>query len=203
MTDQDRITRGRMGRIDQLDEDLRETINRMLRGGNTQKRILEIVNASLEDREEAPIGAASLNRYVNRPAIRALAERARVACEIGDAIAQSTEEGRGAKLDRGLVQAGQTLAMEALAEIDWTGFEAEDRVKMIANFGLAVRRFAASQALADARERAIRADAATKAAKAAVDAAGREAANSGAPFSPEALRRIREEVYGIVEEPVA
>ena len=165
MTDEARITRGRMGRIDQLDEELRETIHRLLRSGATQKDIRAGVNAALEERGEEPIGAASLNRYVNRPAIRALAERTRLACQIGEAIAQSTDEGRGAKLDRGLVQAGQTLAMEALAEIDWGGLEDEDRLKMIANFGLAVRRFASSQALADVRERAIRAEIAESAAK--------------------------------------
>ena len=203
MTDQGRITRGRMGRIDQLDEELRETVHKMLRAGRTQKDILAVLNTELGSREEAPVGAASLNRYVNRPAIRALAERARVACEIGDAIARSAEEGGGTNLDRGLTQAGQTLAMEALAEIDWAAFDPEDRVKMVANFGLAVRRFAASAAVTDARERAIRAEAAEKASQAAAEAASREAANAGAPFSPEALRRIREEVYGIVEEPAA
>ena len=167
MTDRDRITRGRVGRIDQLDEDLRETILKMLRGGTTQAHIVEAVSAALAERGEPPISAASLNRYVNRPAIRALAERARVACEIGAAIGRSAEEGGGAELDRGLVQAGQTLAMEALAEVDWSGLDDEDRVKMIANFGLAVRRFAASAVVADARERAIRAEAAERAGKAA------------------------------------
>ena len=158
MTNQDRITRGRMGRLDQLDEDLREAVHRMLRAGKAQKQILGILNAALEERSEKPIGAASLNRYVNRPAIRALAERARAACEMGAAIAQSAEEGAGANLDRGLIQAGQTLAMEALPAIDWDELEPEDRVKLIANFGLAVRRFTNAAAVTDARERAIRAE---------------------------------------------
>ena len=158
MGERERITRGRVGRIDQLDEDLRETIHKMLRGGKTQNRIVEVVSAALAERGEQPISTASLNRYVNRPAIRALAERARMACEMGAAIARSAEEGGGAELDRGLVQAGQTLAMETLAEVDWQGLSDEDRVKMIANFALGVRRFAASAAVADARERAIRAE---------------------------------------------
>ena len=158
MTEEGRITRGRVGRIDQLDEGLRETIHKMLRGGKTQARIVEVVSTALAERGEPPISAASLNRYINRPAIRALAERTRIACEIGEAIARTAEEGAGAKLDRGLIQAGQTLAMEALAEVDWQGLEDEDRVKLVANFALAVRRFNASQVVVDARERAIRAD---------------------------------------------
>ena len=175
-----------MGRIDQLDEGLREIVHRLLRGGSTQKHIREIVNAALEERGEDPIGAASLNRYVNRPAIRALAERARMAVEIGAAIGRSADEGGGAELDRGLVQAGQTLAMEALAEVDWQGFDDEDRVKMIANFGLAVRRFAASAAVADARERAIRAE--------VTEAAVKEARRQG--LSPEGAAAIRAKVQG-------
>ena len=182
---ENRITRGRVGRIDQLDEDLRETIHRMLRAGSTQKRIGEVVNAALEERGETPISLASLNRYTNRPAIRALAERARMACEIGAAIARSADEGGGAELDRGLVQAGQTLAMEALAEVDWQGFSDEDRLKMVANFGLAVRRFAASAAVADARERAIRADERA----AANERAGKAARKAG--LSADAAAAIR------------
>lgn len=186
MTEQGRVTRGQMGRIDQLDGDLRETIHKMLRGGRTQREILAITNEALAERGEKPVGAASLNRYVNRPAIRALAERARLACEIGDAIAQSIEEGRGAKLDRGLVQAGQTLAMEALAEVDWQGLDDEDRVKLIANFALAVRRFNVSQAVVDSRETAIRAEVAEVAVK--------EARRQG--LSDEGVAQIRAKVEG-------
>ena len=180
------MTRGRMGRIDQFDADIREAILKALRAGKTQREILATTNETLAARDEKPIGAASLNRYVNRPAILALAERARIACEIGDAIAQSAEEGGGANLDRGLVQAGQTLAYEALQEVDWTGFDDEDRVKMIANFGLAVRRFAASAAVADARERAIRAEIAETAVK--------EARRQG--LSPDGAAKIRAKIQG-------
>ncbi len=186
MTEAGKVTRGRMGRIDQLREDLRDAIHKSLRGGVPQKTILQEVNAALAESGDKPISAASLNRYVNRPAIRALAERARIACEIGDAVARSAEEGGGTNLDRGLVQAGQTLAMEALAEIDWDGFEPEDRVKMVANFGLAVRRFAASAAVTDARERAIRAEVAEVAAK--------EARRQG--LSAEGAAKIRAKVEG-------
>ncbi len=186
MTERDRITRGRMGRVDRLDGELRETVHRMLRAGRTQKEILGVLNAALGERGEEPIGAASLNRYVNRPAIRALAERARAACEMGAAIARSADEGGGAELDRGLVQAGQTLAMEALPAIPWDELEPEDRVKLIANFGLAVRRFASSAAVADARGRAIRADAA--------EAAVKEARRQG--LSAEGAAKIRAQIEG-------
>ena len=49
----------------------------------------------------------------------------------------------------------------------------------------------------------VRKAARAEAAEAAVGAADREAKNAGAPFSPEVLRRIREEVYGIFTEPPA
>ncbi len=186
MADPGRVTRGRMGRVDQLRETLRDAIHKSLRAGVPQKTILQEVNAALAESGGQPISAASLNRYVNRPAIRALAERARIACEIGDAIARSAEEGGGTNLDRGLVQAGQTLAMEALAEIDWDGFEPEDRVKMVANFGLAVRRFAASAAVTDARERAIRAEVAERVTE--------EAKRQG--LSPDTAAAIRAAIEG-------
>lgn len=193
MTKAGRITRGRVGRIDQLDEGLRETIHKMLRGGTTQARIVEVVSGALAERGEPPISAASLNRYVNRPAIRALAERTRIACEIGDAIARSAEEGGGAKLDRGLIQAGQTLAMEALAEVDWQGLADEDRVNLVANFALAVRRFNSSQVVVDARERAIREEERA----AANERAGQAARKAG--LSADATAAIRTAIEGAPE----
>ena len=202
MTDPGKVTRGRMGRIDQLDEDLRQLIYEMLRAGKTQKEIGETLNAALAERGEKPIALSSLNTFVNRPSVHEIAQRARLACEFGISLARSAEED-GAKMDRALIHAAQTAAMETFTEVDWRELEPEDRVKLNGAFSLMVRRLVASGVLADARARAIRKEAAEAAAEAAADAAGREAKDAGAPFSPEALRRIREEVYGIVEGPPA
>ena len=66
MTEQDRITRGRMGRIDRLTADLRDALHALLRAGKTQREILDIMNGKLAELDEAPLSAAGLNRYVKQ-----------------------------------------------------------------------------------------------------------------------------------------
>ena len=200
MTDKDRLTRGRMGRIDRLEADLRDMLHALLRGGKTQREILDLMNQVLGERGEEPLSAAGLNRYVNRASIREIAERSRIANQFGEAIGRAADEDGGTKLDRGLVNFGQTLAIETMAALDQAELPADEKLEALKVYALITRRLNTSAAAIDARERAIRADLAEKAAQAAVDAAGKEAAAAGAPFSPEALKQIREEVYGIFDE---
>ena len=186
MTDQDRITRGRMGRIDQLDEGLRDLVHRMLRAGKTQKDIRGTLNAALAERGEAPVGAASLNRYVNRASIREIAERSRIANQFGEAVGRAGDEDGGTRLDRGLVNFGQTLAMETMAALDQADLPADEKLEALKVFSLVTRRLNTSAAQTDARERAIRAE--------VTEVAVKEARRQG--LSAEGAAKIRAKVQG-------
>lgn len=179
-----------MGRIDQLDEDLRDLVHRMLRAGRTQKDILASLNGALGEREEAPVGAASLNRYVNRPAIREIAERSRIANQFGEAVGRAGDEDGGTRLDRGLVNFGQTLAMETMAALDQADLPADEKLEALKVFSLVTRRLNSSAAQTDARERAIRAEERA----AAIKSAGAAARKAGVPADKVAA--IREAIEG-------
>ena len=206
MTKPDRITRGRRSRFDRLPDELLGWLRTMLAGGEDQTVVLAEFNETYLERfpNEKPLSAAGLCRFAAREA--EYLQRAREGVAICKEVTGAVGEGGIMDLDRGLAHALQANTMRLWSSIRWEEMSPEEAAALQNEYALLLRRTSNVKATTDARERAILADAAAraaKAAKAAVDAAGREAANSGAPFSPEALRRIREEVYGIVEEPVA
>lgn len=61
-----RPTRGKPSKIDQLPDHLKDQLNEMLRGGYTQKSILEHINARLSEGGDDTISRSSLNRYSTR-----------------------------------------------------------------------------------------------------------------------------------------
>ena len=186
MTDQDRITRGRMGRIDRLEAEHRDTLHALLRAGKTQREILAIMNEVLAEHGEEPLSAAGLNRYVNRASIREIAERSRIANQFGEAVGRAGDEDGGTRLDRGLVNFGQTLAMETMAALDQADLPADEKLEALKVFSLVTRRLNTSAAQTDARERAIRAE--------VTEVAVKEARRQG--LSAEGAAKIRAKVQG-------
>ena len=186
MTDQDRITRGRMGRIDQLDAEHREVLHKMVRAGKTQREILSTMNEVLAEHGEEPLSAAGLNRYINRASIREIADRSRIATQFGEAVGRAGDEDGGTKLDRGLVNFGQTLAMETMAALDQAELPDYQKLDALKVYSLITQRLNRANVWTDARERAIRAEGATAAAK--------EAKKRG--VSDDAVAAIRAAVQG-------
>lgn len=184
-------TRGRPGRIQALPPEIKAYVDRRLREGATQAAVVEETRDMLAGLDQPPLSRSGLNRYATR--MEQVGRRIREARAAADAWTARFGEAPSGAVGQHIVEMLRTMAW------DWSleAGEADGPVdpETLNQMALAVRRLEQAAAVGEERERRMRREIAEEAAQ----AAGEEARQAGAPLPPEALQRIREQVYGIYE----
>jgi len=191
----ERATRGRPSRIQQLPAPIKDLLDELLRSGVTQKAIREQLAPLLEAAGEKPLSAAGLNRYATRMA--AFGRRVREAREVAGVWTAKLGETPTSNVG------AYTLEMLRTLVFDLTLHAHDDEqqldVEQLQNIALTLQRIERASKLNTDRERAIRKEVAELAAAEAEEAAKVASEKTGHVLPPEALRAIREQVYGIVD----
>ena len=165
-----RSTRGRMSRIDQLDQDLKEELNRLLRSGVPQKEIIERLRQPLEARGEPPLSRSGVNRYATR--MESVTRRIRESREVAKAyIARIGEEPTG-EVGQLTIEILRTLAFDAAAmpRLDEDGDPIPLDVDAIGDLALAINRLERAADIGRSREAKLRAAVAKEAEQAGLRA---------------------------------
>lgn len=194
MPDKPRPTRGRMGRIQQLPSAIKDRLDELLRSGVPQKTIVDQPAPLLERAGEKPLAPSVVNRYATR--MEAVGRRIREVREI--AAVWTAKLGETPTSNVG----AHTLEMLRTLVHDLTLRAVEDDeldVEQLREIALTLQRIERAGKLNADRERALRRELAELAAAEAEKAAADQAEKSGHQLPPEALRAIREQVYGIVD----
>ena len=187
--------RGQMSRIQQLDDDLKELLDRLLRSGVTQRDILDRLNPLLTERGDQPLSRSGLNRYTQK--MERVGRRIRESREIAGAWVSKFGEQPTGELSQIVIEMLRTMAFD-LAFKAHEGLDADDGdeaapavdASMIGELALAVQRMERSSAISADRERKVRAEVREEAA----DAAATEAKAQGVPS--DICSAIREVVQG-------
>lgn len=189
-----RPTRGRQSRIQQLPAALKERLDAMLRAGVSQKEILARLEPLFRERDTPPLSRSGLNRYATR--MEAVGRRIREAREM--AAVWTAKLGETPTSNVG----AYTLEMLRTLVYDLTLRAHDDEridVEQLQGIALALQRIERASKLNTERERTLRRELAEAAAAEAERAAAAEAERAGHVLPPDALRAIREQVYGIVD----
>lgn len=186
-------TRGRMGRIQQLPPDIKDRLDDLLRSGVSQKEILARLAPLCAASGTPPISRSGLNRYATR--MEAMGRRIREAREA--AAAWTAKLGDTPTSNVG----GYTLEVLRTLVCDLTLQAGDDDldIEKLEGIALTLQRIERAGKLNADRERALRRELAELAAAEAEKAAKAETEKAGNVLPPEALRAIREQVYGIVD----
>ena len=181
MTDE-RVTRGRKGRIDALDDDVQDLIHRHLRGGLPLTEICRIVNGRLKAAGDQPISYSSLSRHAQK--IERIAWRVRKAQEMAQALRTGFGEDADEDMTAAMVKMLQAEVLETVVRMrDEEGSVDADTVNQLA---LGMQRLARAAEISAKRAREIRREAA--------EAAAAEAKRRG--LSAEAVDGLRAYVEG-------
>ncbi|MYE14519.1 MAG: DUF3486 family protein [Gammaproteobacteria bacterium] len=187
----DKPTRGRMGRIQQLPTEIKAYLDRRLREGASQAAVIEETRAMLADLGEPPLSRSGVNRYATQ--MELVGQRFRQSREVAEMwVARFGEEPPG-EVGQLIVQMLHTLAFETTLRMT----EGDDALDpdALKDLALAVQRLERAAEIGTKRVREVR----REAAEAAVQAASDEARDAGVDFGPDAIRRIREQVYGLYD----
>jgi hypothetical protein len=183
---------GRRSSIARLPPEIREAIGRLRNGGRTIEEIL----AKLRELN-AEVSRSALGRHVKQlDAIAADINRQRVLAEAIIARFGDQPDDRSARLNVELLHALLTKLM-ITEDGDTVSLTPQD-AKFIAE---AIQRSAAGQKLDADRILKIRQEAAKAAANKAETAVKEQTEKHGFKLPAEALKAIREQVYGIVDRP--
>ena len=185
-----------MSRVHQLPQPIKERLDALLRAGVPQTEILRVTAPLLEAEGERPLSQSGLNRYATR--MEAVGRRLRDAREAAAAWTARFGEAPTGELGQHIIEILRGLSFDLSLDAQ----EHEDpaaRMELLAQLALAVQRLERAAGMSAARERALRAELAERAADEAEKAARRQSAKTGNVLPPEALRAIREQVYGIID----
>ncbi len=177
-------TRGRMGRIQQLPDAIRERLDELLRAGVSQRDILRRLEPLLAAAGERPLSAAGLNRYATR--VERAGRRIREAREVADAWTAKFGESPAGEVGQHVVELLRVLAFESALAHGADSNDGPVDAEQLNALALAVQRLERTAEIGARRLRAIRREAA--------DAAGREARRQG--LSADAAGAIRAAVEG-------
>lgn len=163
---QERTTRGRMGRVQQLPAPVRAELDRLLATGLTQKEILGIVNRELAALGGKPLGAAVLNRYASQQ--ERAAGRMRDANAMAAAWTKQLGEAPEGDLGEMLGEMLKTLAYDVQLRVEGSldRMDAPEAATLVKELALTHRRMEAAGLLTQRRRRETLADAARAAGKA-------------------------------------
>ena len=192
----DPARRGRPSRIQQLPAAIKDRLDELLRGGVTQKDILAQLEPLLVEAGVAPISRSGLNRYATR--MEAVGRRIREAREMAAVWTAKLGETPSANIGAYTLEMVRTLVYDlTLRAHEDDGFDAGQ----LQDIALTLQRVERAAKLNTDRERTLRREIAEVAAAEAEKAAKAETERAGHVLPPEALRAIREQVYGIVDVP--
>ena len=195
-SDPERPTRGRMSRIQQLPAPIKDRLDHLLRSGVPQTKILAAIEPLLEDAGEPPLSQSGLNRYATR--MEAVGRRLREAREAADAWTAKFGEAPTGELGQYVIEILRGLSLDLSLDAQETD-DPSARMEHLGQLALAVQRLERAAGMSATRERALRTELAERASAEAEEAARRASADTGHVLPPEALRAIREQVYGIVD----
>ena len=177
--------RGRPSRIEQLGGEIQDTVDRLLRGGTSQREILRALEPLCAAAGAAPISRSGLNRYSQQ--MEELGKKIRETRAVADAwVAQLGEEPTG-QVSELIVEMLRTAVFQIAAHLQAGEDIDPDDVGRLA---LAVQRLEKASEISLRREQKIR-DEFAAATSAAVDA---EAKRRG--VSPEVAQALRSVVEG-------
>ena len=151
-------TRGKMGRIPQLPPALKSKLDRLLRAGVPQSKILHQLAPLLEQIGEKPLSAATLNRYATK--MERVGVKMRQAREVAEVW--TTKFGNSdSKLSQHIIEVLRTLIFELTLKVaepkDADGADAPPlSADAIARLSLAVQRLERAAKEGAQRERALR-----------------------------------------------
>ena len=192
--------RGRMSRIEEIGGEIKDTVDRLLRAGTSQRRILDALKPLCEAAGEQPISAGGLNRYATRMA--SIGQDIREAEAIAGVWVRQFGEEPG-QVGQLVIEMLKTVIFKLMLKIK-DGVESESETEIepddVNALALAIQRLERASAIGEDRLRRIRAEVAKEAAEAAAESASAEAEKAGFKLPPEALTAIREQVYGIYDE---
>lgn len=181
----ERVTRGRMGRIDALDAEFKGLVHRYLRTGLPLTQIQRLVNEVLTEAGEKPLSYSSLNRYAAR--VERSAHRMRQAREMARVWKTRFGEEPDEDLTALMVDMLQTEVFEAITRLHDSD-EPMD-TETLNQLALGMQRLARAAEISAKREREIRREAA--------DAAAAEAKRQG--LSAEGADALRAYVAGRID----
>lgn len=185
---EDRVSRGRTGRIDQMPDDLREMLHAHLRDkGLTQAEILERINVLLAERGAPPLSRSGLNRYATR--MEQMGSRIREARAISEQwIATLGTEPQG-EVSHILIEMLRTLAFDVTLKM--ANGEDEVEPKFIKELAIGIERLEKAASESFKREQEIRRLALEQAAEKA------EAVAKRGGLSSDTVQALRREILGI------
>ena len=195
MPDSQRRTRGRPSRVQQLPPELKARVDELLRAGVTQAAILDRLAPLFEQVGEKPLSYSSLNRYASRMAT--VGDRLREAREVADAWTAKFGETPTSNVGAYTIEMLRTLVFDLVLKAQ----DGEVDIDKVQEIALSVQRIERASNLNAARERAQRKELAELAAAEAEKAAKAQIEARGGVITPETLRAIREQVYGMISEP--
>lgn len=182
-----------MGRIAQLPPAIKDRLDELLRSGVSQKAIVEQLAPLLERAGEKPLAPSVLNRYATR--MESVGRRLREAREVASVWTAKLGEAPTSNVGAHTLEMLRTL----IFDVTLRAHEGEEPdVEQLQEIALALQRVERASKLNADRERALRKELAELAAAEAEKAAADQAEKSGHALPADALRRIREQVYGIV-----
>ena len=183
-----------MGRIQQLPPAIKDRLDELLRGGVPQTAILDRLAPLFEKAGEPPLGRSVLNRYATR--MESVGQRLREAREMAAVWTAKLGEAPTSNLGAHTIEMLRTLVYDlTLKTADDDG---DLDVEQLREIALTLQRLERASKLNAEGERALRTELAELAASEAEKAAKAAGEKSGHALSAEALRKIREQVYGIV-----
>ena len=185
-----------MGRVDQLPPAIKARIDELLRAGVPQTRILEATAPLLVAEGESPLSQSGLNRYATR--MEAVGRRVREARVAAEAWTVKFGEAPTGALGQHVIEILRALSFDLSLDAQEAA-DTGERIELLAQLALAVQRLERAAGMSAARERALRVELAELAAAEAEAAAKSATAAAGHVLPPEALRAIREQVYGIID----
>ena len=191
-----RPTRGRMSRIQQLPQPIKDRLDELLRAGVPQTEILRVTAPLLDAAGAQPLSQSGLNRYATR--MEAVGRRIREARAAAAAWTAKFGEAPTGELGQHVIEILRGLSLDLSLDAQ-DNDDPSARLENLAQLALAVQRLERAAGMSAARERALRSELAERAAAEAEEAARRQSAQTGHVLPPEALRAIREQVYGIVD----
>ena len=181
-----------MSRIQQLPAELKDRLDELLRAGVPQKEILARLEPLFQASGTTPISRSGLNRYATR--MEAMGRRIREAREAAAVWTAKLGETPTANVGSYTLEMLRTLVCDLTLQT-----EDDLDVEKLQGIALTLQRIERASKLNADRERAIRKEVAELAAAEAEKAAKAETEKAGHVLPPEALRAIREQVYGIVD----
>jgi hypothetical protein len=199
---------GRKSRIDIIPEDARGALQAWLADpAISQAEATEALHAYLDEQDwDGPRPSeSSVNRYAQR--FSAVMQRRREANEVAQHwVAQFGRVPQG-QLGQLIIQMIQGMAFDQMVSLDGKPVDPEDlpgHVKMLRDLAQMAERTERAASLNADRERTIREEQRAEDAAKLDELAKRDAQRgAGRTLDPDTLRRIREEIYGIVDAPEA